>query len=507
MAEATGHLAEHPPVRARLSRRRQERALARDAALGIGHRAILLPPGRRGQANPRMAQGIGVIDTVGHHQGLAAGQCLSHPGAVGQRYRGVGGNHPKKLHVAPSDGLEQLDSAQPGARGYLRGAPEARHLLPVLRIVQLHVCRQLIGQATHFAPPHGVGLPGNRKGAGAGSTDAAGSQVAVENRAALVDASRRLVDALGEQRDRARCLRKPAVESLQLFRWQATGSSARSEIRVARKTRRCLRLEALGVPPDKVAVDRLLPHQPGQQTVEEVTVAARRQRQVQVRQLAGGCLPRVDYHHPQPRPQRLFGGDTLVQDRVGPGQIGAGDHQQIRQFQIAIIAGHRVAAEYPLVGGNRRRHAQAAVGIDIGAAQEALHQLVGNVVIFGQKLTRNIERHGLGAVARQSAAQGARDLVQGLIPGGTATLDFRVEQAPLVTQRFPQGAALDAQPTEIGGMVGVAADRDLAGLSLADGHPDPAADTAVGAGGTDRAAHAASRPSNKRSLSSTACAD
>ena len=51
------------PIGARFARRRQKGALARDAALGIRHRAVLFAPGLRGQKHMR----AGVDRVVGKH--------------------------------------------------------------------------------------------------------------------------------------------------------------------------------------------------------------------------------------------------------------------------------------------------------------------------------------------------------------------------------------------------------------------------------------------------------
>ena len=52
-AETARDLGHHPPVGLRFARRREERALARDAALGIGDGAVLLAPGGGRQQHMR----------------------------------------------------------------------------------------------------------------------------------------------------------------------------------------------------------------------------------------------------------------------------------------------------------------------------------------------------------------------------------------------------------------------------------------------------------------------
>ena len=62
-AQAFCGFADDPPVRPRLAGRRQERALARDAALGVGHGALLLAPGERGQQHVRTGIEVSLAST------------------------------------------------------------------------------------------------------------------------------------------------------------------------------------------------------------------------------------------------------------------------------------------------------------------------------------------------------------------------------------------------------------------------------------------------------------
>ena len=64
IAEALCDLREDPPVLLRLAGRRQEGPLARDAALRIGHRAVLLRPGQRRQADAAGVDGVGGADRL-----------------------------------------------------------------------------------------------------------------------------------------------------------------------------------------------------------------------------------------------------------------------------------------------------------------------------------------------------------------------------------------------------------------------------------------------------------
>ena len=87
---------------------------------------------------------------------------------------------------------------------------------------------------------------------------------------------------------------------------------------------------------------------------------------------------------------------------MAPGEVRADQHDEIGLLEILVAAGHRVGAERALVAGDRRGHAQPRVGVDVGRADEALHQLVGDVVVLGQQLAGDVEGDAVGAVLRRS---------------------------------------------------------------------------------------------------------
>ena len=87
VAEPPRHLAQYPPVRPCASRQRQERALARDAPLGVGDRAVLLAPGGRRQAHVRMGHRVVAGDVLGDHQQVELGQRRPHRIRARQRHR------------------------------------------------------------------------------------------------------------------------------------------------------------------------------------------------------------------------------------------------------------------------------------------------------------------------------------------------------------------------------------------------------------------------------------
>ena len=78
VAQPSRDLAQHPPVGPRIARQRQERALTRDAPLGVGDCAVLLAPRRGRQAHMRPADGIVDRYVLRHHQQLQPAQRLAH---------------------------------------------------------------------------------------------------------------------------------------------------------------------------------------------------------------------------------------------------------------------------------------------------------------------------------------------------------------------------------------------------------------------------------------------
>ena len=116
------------------------------------------------------------------------------------------------------------------------------------------------------------------------------------------------------------------------------------------------------------------------------------------------------------RPLLLGGGDALIEHRMAPGEIGADEHDEVGEFQILVAAGHRVGAEGALVPGDRGGHAQARIGVDIGRADEALHQLVGDVVVLGEQLARDVEGDRVWAVRADRLVELAGDEVERRVP-------------------------------------------------------------------------------------------
>ena len=127
-SHAPRDLADDPPVGPRLAGRGQERALARDAALGIGDRAVLLAPGRARAAGHGRSAVVSVSrDHVGDDDERAGGQRRAH--AVGVRHADdrIGAMIQSALIRPSRDGAEHVDGLQARLVGDDGARPEALH--------------------------------------------------------------------------------------------------------------------------------------------------------------------------------------------------------------------------------------------------------------------------------------------------------------------------------------------------------------------------------------------
>ena len=152
----------------------------------------------------------------------------------------------------------------------------------------------------------------------------------------------------------------------------------------------------------------------------------------------GRCAARID--HDQPGAAFLAGReDALIEHRVAPGEIAANQNDEVGLFEVVITARHSVSAKGALVTDDGGRHAQTRIGIDIGRADEAFHQLVGDVIVLGEELARHIHGHTVRTVSVYSVAKAIGDQVQGTVPARAFSVDLRVEQTFLMRQGLAEG--------------------------------------------------------------------
>ena len=96
------------------------------------------------------------------------------------------------------------------------------------------------------------------------------------------------------------------------------------------------------------------------------------------------------------------------------------------------------------MGGDRAGHAQAAVGVDIRAADKTFHQLVRYIIILGQQLAGDIECDAIGTMFADRICKACCNQIESPIPFYSLAADFRIEQASFQTDCFRQMCALGA---------------------------------------------------------------
>ena len=345
------HLRQNAPIIAGPARCGQDAALAADRAVGIGDAALFLGPGGGGQQHMGQTGGVGVRRHVLHHDKGTGAQGGGHRIGIGHRNRRIGVNDPDRLDAALAHRAEHVDRLQPRPFGHRWAGPKGLDGGAVPGVFDLQMAGQHIGHPADLAPAHRIGLAGYRKRPHAGATDAPGGKVAVQNGVDLVGAGGGLVDALGIDGDDLFGAAPHVAELRQMGRVQpgqprVRGAGSGQGFAIARDM-----AQEIGVGSTRLIYRH-------QQRVEQGSIPARRDCQMQVGQIAGRGAARVDHHDLHLRPGGLGFSDALVQHRVAPREVGAGQHHQIGHLQILIQSRHRIAAKGPPVTGHRGRHAK-----------------------------------------------------------------------------------------------------------------------------------------------------
>ena len=136
--------------------------------------------------------------------------------------------------------------------------------------------------------------------------------------------------------------------------------------------------------------------------------------------------------------------DPLPDDRMTPCGVRSDQQDQIGCIKIVIAARHDIFAKSAAMGGDCAGHAQAAVGVDIGAADKAFHQLVGDIIVLGQQLAGDVECDAIGAMFTHGIGKALRDQIESLAPLRLLAANFRIEQPSFQTDRFRQMRPLGA---------------------------------------------------------------
>ena len=164
---------------------------------------------------------------------------------------------------------------------------------------------------------------------------------------------------------------------------------------------------------------------------------------------------------------------------MAPGRVGADEYDQIGFVEVLVAVRHDVGAEGAPVTCDGGRHAEPRIGVDVGRTEEALSELVGDIIIFGQKLAGKIEGDHVRPMLLERPPEAVGHRVESAIPGCALSVDRRIEEPPVGRQSLAERCAFDAEPADVGRMRLVAGDRGAAGAVMRRDHA--AADAAIGA--------------------------
>ncbi len=500
MVEALGeaHLAGHPgddaPVRQRPADRVGGRSGQGEAALRVDQHPLRLGPERGGQHHVGVGVGLGVGEHILGDDEFGGLQPGDDGLAVGDRGDRIGADDPARLDLPLGHPGEHLDGAPAdlGAQRAGRHTPELLGEGPFRRVQHRPLPGQAGSHVAHLPAAHRVGLAGEGERAAAGAADRAGRQVQVDQGVGVPGAVGGLVEP---HRPAARPLRSRADHpggGADVLLGESGGPGDLGG-RVVRQEAGHL-LPALGELLDEGRVGVAVLDQQVQQSVEQRQVRTGPDLEEEVGLVGGRGAPGVDddqlgaglldpVHHPQ------------EQDRVAVGHVGADDEEHVGVVEVAVRAGRPVRAQRQLVAAARARHAQPGVGLDLVGADEALGELVHQVLGLQRHLARDVEGQRVRPVLVEHRPQPARRRgdrrvhVLGRGFGSPRGPDQRGGQPPGRGEHVRGGGALGAQPAAVDGVVAVPGrlDHGAPARRPVDGHVEQhaAADTAVRADGAN----------------------
>src|SRR3546814_17950416 len=86
----------------------------------------------------------------------------------------------------------------------------------------------------------------------------------------------------------------------------------------------------------------------------------------------------------------------------------------------------------------------------VRGADEPLHQLVRDIIIFGEELARDIEGDAVRAVAGNRLLEAFGDEVERLVPTRALVADHRMEKAAFEANRLAEVRALRSEERRVG---------------------------------------------------------
>ena len=307
----------------------------------------------------------------------------------------------------------------------------------------------------------------------------------VDQRGVFGGAAARLVQALAVQAERGGGGGKQPGGSQQVIFFDAAGVSYQVGRVVAHRVLQFVK--AVGVRGDVGRVSPAFPQHDVQQAVEQRHVGAGQDGQVKVGNLGGVGAPRVAKNDLERRVGRLGIFDAPEQYRVRVSRVAADNEDALGVFHVVVAVRRGVGAQRLLVARHRAAHAQARVAVDVVGANQALGQLVEDVIVLGQQLAGNIKTHGIGSMLADDLGKAFAGKVQRAVPRDAlgrfvpVLAPHRVQQPRLPGHHAGGGqcqrGALGAKPTEVGRVVRIAPDTgNLVALRF-DNHT--AADAAI----------------------------
>ena len=313
---------------------------------------------------------------------------------VDPRVRSVGGHDPQTLDGSAEDLLEDLVVGQARPVGdALHIDPErVGHFAAVHRVREVPASEQSRGVAEQ-AGAHGVALPGDRVGAGAGPTDVAGHEGQGDYGLGAADPFMTLVHAHGPPERDPLTVVDGRRETLDLVDRKA-GSCA-DGLRRERGDMRGEGRELRGMGAYELGVDPAMGDQAVGDPVEQREVRLRREGVVLG---GGGCGFGGAGVDDDDLGGVRIAADPLPHDRVGNAEVRSDEHDHVRLLEVGVGVRRRVEAEGLLVGDDRRGHALAGVAVAVDHAHAELRKRAEHCHLLGRDLAGGDERHGLGPV-------------------------------------------------------------------------------------------------------------
>ena len=108
------------------------------------------------------------------------------------------------------------------------------------------------------------------------------------------------------------------------------------------------------------------------------------------------------------------------------------------------------------MGDNGGCHTQAGIGIQVATADKALHQFVGNVIIFRQNLSGSIDRDGFRPIFLNDLLHLVGHQIETALPRTVLAQHGWVEQTVDVIDGFVERGTLDTETAEVRRMLLVA---------------------------------------------------